>query len=134
MPKQEPEYYPTAIDADGLPRDTPTARTVDEGVEVAIVARAQGVIAVRDVCPHMGAPMSEGTYCAKDNTLQCPWHGYRFNADTGAFVENPNEKYFAKLQGLYKTYRPEKRPNYKLQALPCEVKDGKVRVRRPSNP
>jgi hypothetical protein len=39
-------------------------------------------------CPHRGGPLSP---CADDpGLLQCPWHGYRFDAATGACLDDPS--------------------------------------------
>lgn len=32
-------------------------------------------------CPHLGAPLITGK--VTENVLECPWHGYRFDLDTG---------------------------------------------------
>lgn len=48
---------------------------------------AQGqVIAMVDRCPHRGAQLSMG--CVVEGTIQCPYHGWRFNA-TGACTHIP---------------------------------------------
>ncbi len=36
--------------------------------------------AMRDICPHRGVPLSAGRVAA-DNTVECPYHGWRFRAD-----------------------------------------------------
>src|SRR3569833_3398496 len=36
--------------------------------------------AIRDICPHRGVPLSAGKLMA-DNTVQCPYHGWRFRKD-----------------------------------------------------
>src|SRR5690606_24837131 len=33
-----------------------------------------------DRCPHRNAPLSQGR-CLRDNTLECPYHGWRFSPD-----------------------------------------------------
>src|SRR5262245_41086553 len=43
------------------------------------VGRAGGeLFALLDRCPHRMAPLSAG--CIVDGSLQCPYHGYRFDA------------------------------------------------------
>jgi len=53
--------------------------------------------AVRNVCPHKGAPICRGTvggtmlpskpgvfdYGYEDRVLKCPWHGWEFDLETG---------------------------------------------------
>ncbi len=36
--------------------------------------------AIRDICPHRGVPLSAGKILS-ENTVQCPYHGWRFRAD-----------------------------------------------------
>ena len=39
-------------------------------------------------CPHRGGPLAP---CATDPALlQCPWHGYRFDASTGECLDDPS--------------------------------------------
>jgi phenylpropionate dioxygenase-like ring-hydroxylating dioxygenase large terminal subunit len=43
------------------------------------------VLAMRDVCPHRGVPLSEGRQVETGGvaTVECPYHGWRFGADGG---------------------------------------------------
>ncbi|MBF9263335.1 flavodoxin domain-containing protein [Paracidovorax cattleyae] len=45
----------------------------------ALVRTADGLIALRDVCPHRNAPLSAG--CVVNGALECPYHGWRFGSD-----------------------------------------------------
>lgn len=36
--------------------------------------------ALRDICPHRGVPLSAGQVLS-ENTVECPYHGWRFKAD-----------------------------------------------------
>src|SRR5436309_13281909 len=44
--------------------------------------------AMRDSCPHRGIPLSYGRFDGK--TLECSYHGWRFEACTGQCVEIPS--------------------------------------------
>jgi len=48
---------------------------------VAVFRSGDAVVAFEDVCPHAGAPLSEGV--CKDGEVVCSWHGFRFDAATG---------------------------------------------------
>lgn len=50
--------------------------------EPVLVGRARdgGAFAMRDICPHRAAPLSAGKILA-DNTVECPYHGWRFAKD-----------------------------------------------------
>src|SRR6187551_820668 len=53
---------------------------------------AHGAVAsLADRCPHRFAPLSKGRLCDGGATLQCPYHGLRFDS-TGACVHNPHSK------------------------------------------
>jgi nitrite reductase (NADH) small subunit len=72
---------------------------------VAVAGRSIGIIksngkvyAVRNVCPHKGAPVCRGQltgtmlpsdplqfiFGLENQVLQCPWHGWEFNLETGS--------------------------------------------------
>lgn len=44
-----------------------------------LVRTADGLMALRDRCPHRHAPLSSG--CVVDGALECPYHGWRFGTD-----------------------------------------------------
>jgi nitrite reductase (NADH) small subunit/3-phenylpropionate/trans-cinnamate dioxygenase ferredoxin subunit len=46
--------------------------------------------AIDDVCPHMGASLSEG--CVENGVVTCPWHAWRFRLADGAWADNPRLK------------------------------------------
>jgi nitrite reductase/ring-hydroxylating ferredoxin subunit len=72
----------------------------------------------------MGADLSEATYCAKDGTLQCRWHGYFFSAEDGKFLRNPNEDFMQILRTPSQHFVPTKKPRYRLTVVPTTQKDG----------
>ncbi len=51
------------------------------GEDVAVFKTRDGYIAVSDTCPHMGASLSHGRITG--NQLECSWHEWKFNTDTG---------------------------------------------------
>lgn len=46
--------------------------------------------AINDVCPHMGASLSEGYLTGEEVT--CPWHAWRFCVRDGTWLDNPNAR------------------------------------------
>jgi len=77
---------------------------------VEIDGRSIGVInvdgtlyALRNVCPHQGAPLCEGTvggtmmpsdpyeyvYGLSGRVLRCPWHGWEFDLESGPSIFEP---------------------------------------------
>lgn len=77
------------------------ARIVTIGGRSIGIIKANGkVYAVRNVCPHKGAPVCLGqvrgtmlpsgpasfVFGLENQVLQCPWHGWEFDLDTGCQV------------------------------------------------
>ena len=69
-----------------------------------VVHRAGRLYALRDQCPHQGAPLSSGRvldastarlesgrpqFSGCGAVLQCPWHGWAFRLDDGCAVATP---------------------------------------------
>jgi phenylpropionate dioxygenase-like ring-hydroxylating dioxygenase large terminal subunit len=57
---------------------TPVAKASVLGVAVVLWRTLSGWHAALDQCPHRGAALSNG--CVKGEVLQCPYHGWEFNA------------------------------------------------------
>lgn len=67
------------------------------GVEIGIFRVGSRLVAWRNVCPHMAAPVCKGTvsgttlpsrvyeyeYGREGEILQCPWHGWEFDLHSG---------------------------------------------------
>ena len=91
--------------------------------EIGVVRRADGrVEAVRNWCPHKGAPICKGrlggtmlpgepgtlTWGRDGEILRCPWHGFEFEIRTGARV------YAASRQSL--------------RVYPARIEAGEIRI------
>jgi phenylpropionate dioxygenase-like ring-hydroxylating dioxygenase large terminal subunit len=119
-PDQPPAPRPTAVPAGWFVaararalRRRPLGATVC-GVQVVLFRDGGGRAgAFEDRCPHRNAPLSEGR--VRDGTLECPYHGWRFDAD-GACLAVP---------GLA---RPPEGRATRATALPCVEQDGFVWV------
>src|SRR5262245_51120944 len=64
-----------------------------EGTAVAVNGRTialfndHGVYrAIDDMCPHAGAPLSQGS--VTDGTVICAWHGWRFHLCDGSWADH----------------------------------------------
>ena len=61
---------------------------VDLGGEtVAVFKTSQGFRACQNVCPHAGGSLGEGN--VEGETVTCPLHGWQFNLQTGACLNEP---------------------------------------------
>jgi len=69
---------------DGVPLGVETAT----GVRVCLVNVRGQIHAVHDGCTHQAFPLSAGDVL-RDGTIQCPWHGARFDCRTGAVRNGP---------------------------------------------
>ena len=72
--------------------------------------------ALRDVCPHRAFPLSAGT--CDGQTVECTYHGWRFDAHTGQCREIPSITADSKLQC----------DRIFAGSFPCEERDGYVWV------
>lgn len=76
---------------------------VDVGDQPVVLWRdAQGIArALEDRCPHRRAPLSRG--CVRDNGwLQCGYHGWSYDGETGRLKDIPNMKDEQKFPPVYK--------------------------------
>lgn len=90
---------------DELPPGTMRAAAVGP-VSVVIVRSPDGELhALRDVCSHMGAKLSDGIvhfasdadpnggYRLSDTfVISCPWHGFEFSVDSGRCLADPRHR------------------------------------------
>ncbi len=60
-----------------------------DGRPVLLVCGEQGPVAVDNICPHAGAPLSDGR--VSGNRLRCARHGYIFDLETGACARGRRE-------------------------------------------
>ncbi len=64
------------------------ARVIPGPGEIAVFRTTGGLTAVDNLCPHRGAPLSDGRL---DGTVvTCPWHGWAFDVQTGRLLMNPS--------------------------------------------
>ena len=82
-----------------------------DGILVAIFRTNDGVFALRDGCPHMGASLADGKI--HDGRVTCFWHGWTFSLSDGLCSQ--------KRQNCAKVYD-------------VELRDGDVYVRPPAPP
>ena len=75
----------------GRAEDVPPGRgaTVElhGGKELALYNVGGTFHAIENFCPHRGAPLADGHLCG--HTVECDWHGWRFDVRSGACLTNP---------------------------------------------
>ena len=89
------------------------------GLEVPLVLGRDScgkAFALRDICPHRAFPLSLGRYDGQ--TVECAYHGWRFDAHTGQCKEVPSITSDSKLQC----------ERISAGSFPCEESDGYIWV------
>ncbi|MEO7130857.1 MAG: Rieske 2Fe-2S domain-containing protein, partial [Dermatophilaceae bacterium] len=63
-------------------------RKVDAGGTSVLLHRSGGrILALNNICSHMGGPLDEGTFA--DGCVTCPWHGSMFRMTDGSIYRGP---------------------------------------------
>ena len=72
-----------------LPPGRGATITLPDNKELALYNVGGQFHAVENFCPHKGAPLADGDLSG--HTIECAWHGWRFDIRTGACLNNPSE-------------------------------------------
>jgi nitrite reductase/ring-hydroxylating ferredoxin subunit/uncharacterized membrane protein len=99
------EFVAVLADSD-LPEGKPT-RAEHNGASILLVRRGNRIVAINEICSHLGGPLSEGKL--EGNTIECPWHGSIFSLEDGSVLNGP-------------TVHPE-------PCLEARVRNGQIEVR-----
>ena len=86
----EPLASSLTLPLDSIPDHGTLSLTLPSGERVCLIRRGMEVSALRDECPHQGMPLSAGEVLP-DGTIECSWHGARFDCVTGAVRRGPAE-------------------------------------------
>ena len=81
------EFEPLACLAD-LAEGALLQRLRSNGEAICLIRHEGRVSAVSDICTHQHFSMSQGDLL-HDGTLQCAWHGARFDCRTGEVKQDP---------------------------------------------
>lgn len=74
-----------------------------EGASVLLIRFDGHLQAFRNACAHRGLPLDGGIVDEEAATITCPWHGFRFDCQTGECFTDPSAQ---------------------LQTFPVQIKDG----------
>jgi nitrite reductase/ring-hydroxylating ferredoxin subunit/uncharacterized membrane protein len=90
VPHLFPEGWQEIGQFDDLPDGELTERSVD-GVGLLVVRRGRHVDVLANMCSHLAAPLSEGSFSAEEGQgcVVCPWHGSAFRLSDGAVIHGP---------------------------------------------
>ena len=81
---------PDSFDLATLPDGGTLSVVLSSGDRVCLIRRGEQVSALRDECTHQGMSLSAGEVLP-DGTIECAWHGARFDCVTGAVIRGPAE-------------------------------------------
>lgn len=85
-----------------IPDEGFVALRLPNGDQVVVIRRGSMISVLEDECTHQAMPLSAGELLP-DGTIECPWHGARFNCATGVCVRGPATddvpSYDARLEG-----------------------------------
>jgi 3-phenylpropionate/trans-cinnamate dioxygenase ferredoxin subunit len=84
---QTPEFEAVASLSD-LPEGAVVQRVRSSGETICLIRHRDQVSAVSDICTHEHFPISQGELL-EDGTVQCAWHGARFDCRTGEVKQGP---------------------------------------------
>lgn len=68
--------------------ERPVVFTAGEASVIVILSRG-GLRAFRNACAHVGLPLDRGVCDAEAGTITCPWHGFRFDSESGECLTAP---------------------------------------------
>ena len=74
------------VERSTLPEDQGTVVELGDDT-VAVFRSGDAVTAYWNHCSHRGGPVGEGLVVA--GVVTCPWHGHRFEVETGRCVSDP---------------------------------------------
>jgi nitrite reductase/ring-hydroxylating ferredoxin subunit len=81
----------------------------DIGETSVLLLRFDGRLqAFRNACAHQGLPLDGGIVDEEAGTIACPWHGFRFDCQTGECLTAPSAQ---------------------LETFPVQIKDGHAWVK-----
>jgi nitrite reductase/ring-hydroxylating ferredoxin subunit len=81
------EFEPVALVSE-LVEGRVSQRILASGEAVCLVRHEGGISALSDICTHQHFSMSQGDLL-HDGTLQCAWHGARYDCRTGEVKQIP---------------------------------------------
>lgn len=85
--RENPEFEPVALISE-LPEGRISQRILNTGEAVCLVRHEGGISVLSDICTHQHFSMAQGDLL-HDGTLQCAWHGARFDCRTGEVKQIP---------------------------------------------
>jgi 3-phenylpropionate/trans-cinnamate dioxygenase ferredoxin subunit len=83
------DFHPVA-DVDDVAEGDLMSVKAPNGEPICIMRYKGEILAVSDCCTHSEFPISDGSL-RPDGSLECTWHGARFDCRSGAVLRGPAE-------------------------------------------
>lgn len=100
-----------------------------DGLSILLVKQKGQVFALENKCPHVGLSLEKSK--VKDGSITCPWHGSRFDIETGANQDWVNSVAGIPLPGwTHKLIALGKEPQ-PVRTFPVTIENGTVFVTTP---
>jgi len=110
-----------------------------EGRSIGVFNVAGTYYALRNACPHQGAPLCQGSvqgtaatsepgeyrWGREGEILRCPWHGWEFGLTTGRSIFNPRRR---RVRSYEVSVGHGADDDPAVETFPLSVRDGVVRV------
>jgi 3-phenylpropionate/trans-cinnamate dioxygenase ferredoxin subunit len=84
----DPSEFENVASVDEVPDEGTLAVERSDGLRICLIKSQGRISAVHDNCTHQDFEMSLGDVLP-DGTIQCAWHGARFDCITGAVRQGP---------------------------------------------
>jgi nitrite reductase/ring-hydroxylating ferredoxin subunit/uncharacterized membrane protein len=78
---------PAELDDGAIPEGRPVKARLGVN-QLVLVRQGERILALHDTCAHAGGPLPEGKLV--DGTIECPWHGSRYQLENGHVVQGPS--------------------------------------------
>lgn len=83
---EPPSDFVAVAKLSDLPEGKPH-RVTHQDYPLVLVRQGQRILALAEICSHLGGPLSEGT--VEQDCIRCPWHGSLFALRDGEVIESP---------------------------------------------
>jgi nitrite reductase/ring-hydroxylating ferredoxin subunit len=108
-----------------------------EGRSIGVFNVDGSLYALRNTCPHQGAPLCRGLitglmrpsapgvyeWTREGEIVRCPWHGWEFDITNGQSVFNPHR---TRVRSYDVTVEPAPAAEPSIETYPLSVEDGVV--------
>lgn len=116
-----------AVPLKSLRKNGPNLVRITETISVIVYFDGPDIRVIQDSCPHMGGPLSSGSWNARTKTVRCPWHGYEYCSSTLLLRKNPNEEIWIRPLAPDEVQRYQT-PLYTLHEVPFRIESNVLQI------